>query len=85
MLALVFHLTVSGHINNFLVNVARALDDQLTLKFAGEIVQDTHGYDLFKLWEDLLLTENERANMFREGIRSEDLSKIRRIQQDFER
>ena len=77
-LALVFNLAVAGHANNFLVNnVARALVDRLTLKFAGEIVQDTDGYDLFKLWEDLFLTENERANMFREGIQSEDLSKIR--------
>ena len=77
-LALVFNLEVAGHANNFLVNnVARALVDRLTLKFAGEIVQDTDGYDLFKLWEDLFLTENERANMFREGIQSEDLSKIR--------
>ncbi|PFX27083.1 hypothetical protein AWC38_SpisGene8244 [Stylophora pistillata] len=77
-LALVFHLTVSGPANNFLVNnVARALVDRLTLKFAGEILQDTDGYDLFKLWDDLFLTENERANMFREGIQSEDLSKIR--------
>ncbi|PFX21218.1 hypothetical protein AWC38_SpisGene14301 [Stylophora pistillata] len=66
-LALVFHLSLTGHANNFLVNnVARALVDRLTLKFAGEIVQDTDGYDLFKLWEDLFLTENERANMFRE-------------------
>ncbi|PFX15107.1 Bystin [Stylophora pistillata] len=66
-LALVFNLEVAGHANNFLVNnVARALVDRLTLKFAGEIVQDTDGYDLFKLWEDLFLTENERANMFRE-------------------
>ena len=30
-------------------NVARALVDRLTVKFAGEIAQDTDGYDLFKL------------------------------------
>ena len=30
-------------------NVARALVDRLTAKFAGEIAQDTDGYDLFKL------------------------------------
>ncbi|PFX32995.1 hypothetical protein AWC38_SpisGene2097 [Stylophora pistillata] len=77
-LALIFNLTVSEHANNFFVNnVSRALVDRLTLKFAGEIVQDTDGYDLFKLWEDLFLTKNERANMFREGIQSEDLSKIK--------
>ena len=46
-------------------NVARTLVDRLTVKFAGEIMQDTDGYDLFKLYEDLFLTENERASMFR--------------------
>ena len=58
-------------------NVARALVDRLTVKFAAEIAQDTDGYDLFKLCEDLFLTENERTSMFREGIQSDDLSKIR--------
>ena len=57
--------------------VARALVDKLSMKFAGEIAQDTDGYDLFKLFEDLFLTENERTSMFREGIQSDDLSKIR--------
>ena len=57
-------------------NVARALVDRLTVKFAGEIAQDTDGYDLFKLCEDLFLTENERTSMFREDIQSGDLSKI---------
>ena len=45
------------------------------MKFAGEIAQDTDGYDLFKLFEDLFLTENERTSMFREAIQSDDLSK----------
>ena len=57
-------------------NVARALVDKLSMKFAGEIAQDTDGYDLFKLCEDPFLTENERTSMFREGIQSDDLSKI---------
>ena len=49
-LAVIFYLTVSSHANNFLVNnVSRALVDRLTVKFAGEILQDTDGYDLFKL------------------------------------
>ena len=47
------------------------------MKFAGEILQDTDGYDLFKLYEDLFLTEKERANRLSEGIQSEDLAKIR--------
>ena len=57
-------------------NVLRALVDRLTVKFSGEIAQDTDRYDLFKLCEDLFLTENERTSMFREGIQSDDLSKI---------
>ena len=42
----------------------------------GEIAQDTDRFDLFKLCEDLFLTKNERTSMFREGIQSDDLSKI---------
>ena len=57
-------------------NVLRALVDRLTVKFAGEIAQDTDRYDPFKLCEDLFLTENERTSMFREGFQSDDLSKI---------
>ena len=77
-LAVIFDLTVSSHANNFLVNnVSRALVNKLTVKFAGEILQDTDGYDLFKLYEDLFLTEKERANRLSEGIQSEDLAKIR--------
>ena len=66
-------------------NVTRALVDRLTVKFAGEIAQDTDGYDLFKLCEDLFLTENERTSMFREGIQSDDLSKIRCYAEDMKK
>ena len=78
-LSLIFDSTVSGESNNFLVNNAlRALVTRLTVKFAREIVQDTNGYDLFKLCEDLFLSESERESiMFREGSQSDDLSKIR--------
>ena len=77
-LALIFDLLVSGHANNFLVNnVSRALVSRLKIKFAGEILVDTDGWDLFKLWEDLFLTKHERENMLSEGIQSEALSKIR--------
>ena len=78
-LAFVFDLVVSGHANNFLVNnVSRALVNRVkNVKFAGEILVDSNRYDLFKLYEDLFLTESERANMLSEGIQSEDLSKIR--------
>ena len=77
-LALVFNSTVTGHANNFLVNnVSRALVNRMIVKFAGEILQDTDGYDLIMLYEDLFLTEKERASRIAEGIQSEDLSKIR--------
>ena len=77
-LALIFDLKVNGHANNFVVNnVARALVDRFTVKFAGEILQDTNGYDLIKLYEDLFLTEKERASRISERFQSEDISKIR--------
>ena len=75
---MIFYLVVSGHANNFLVNnVSRALVSRLKVKFAGEILVDTDGFDLSKLYEDLLLTKHERENMLSEGIQSEDLLKIR--------
>ena len=75
-LSLIFDLAASGHANNYNVNnVARA--DRLTVKFTGEIVQGIDGYDPFKLYEDFLLAENEKASMIREGIQPVDLSKIR--------
>ena len=47
-------------------NVARALVDRFTVKLAEEILQDTNGYDLIKLYEDLVLTEKERASRISE-------------------
>ena len=78
-LALVFNINLSGgHANNYLVqNVSRALVSQLHVKFAGTSVQDTVGYDIYKIFEDLFLSRDERDNMLREGIQSEDLCKIR--------
>ena len=67
--SLIFDSTVSGHANNYIVNnVSRALVDRLTVKFAEIIAQDNDVYDLCKLHEDLSLTDDERANMFREVI-----------------
>ena len=72
--SLIFDSAVSGHANSYIVNnVSRALVDRLTVKFAEIIAQDNNVYDLCKLLEDLSLTENERANMFREVIQSFDL------------
>ena len=76
--ALVFDLNVSGHADNFLVkNVARALVSRLVVKFAGEILQDTNAFDIYKLYEDLFLSDAQRDNMYLEGIQSEALCKIR--------
>ena len=80
-LALVFNinLKVTGaHANNYLVqNVSRALIDKFTVKFAATTVQDTDGYDIYKTFEDLFLSRDERENMLPEGIQSVDLCKIR--------
>ena len=70
----IFDSAVSGHANSYIVNnVSRALVDRLTVKFAEIIAEDNEVYDLHKLYEDLSLTEDERASMFREVIQSFDL------------
>ena len=80
-LALVFdiNLKVTGaHANNYLVqNVSRALVDKFSVKFAATTVQETDGYDIYKIFEDLFIPLHERANMLSEGIQSVDLCKIR--------
>ena len=78
-LALRFNIDLSGgHVNNFLVdNVGRALVDKLVVKYSGTILQDTVGYDIYKIFEDLFLSQEERDNMLQDGIQSEDLNKIR--------
>ena len=78
-LALVFNINLTGgHANNYLVqNVSWALVDKLHVKFAATSVQDTDGYDIYKIFEDLFLSADERANMLSEGIQSVDLCKIR--------
>ena len=81
LLALVFdiNLKVPGyHANNYLVqNVSRALVDKLIVKFASTIIQDTTSYGIYKTFEDLFLSRDERENMLREGIQSDDLNKLR--------
>ena len=78
-LALLFNIDLAGgHANNFLIqNVMRTLVDKMVVKYAGTILQDTVGYDIFKIWEDLFLSQEEPDNMLLEGIQSEDLCKIR--------
>ena len=78
-LALRFDIDLSGgHANNFLVqNVSRALVSRQVVKFGGTLFQDTAGYDIFKIFEDLFLSQEQRDNMLLEGIQSEKLCKIR--------
>jgi len=76
--ALVFDIDLAGgHANNFLVqNVMLALVDRLVVWFAGRTLQDTVGYDMYKTFKDVFLSQEERDNRILEGIRSEDLCKI---------
>ena len=80
-LALVFNINLKltgAHANNYLVqNVSRALVDKFKVKFASTTVQDTDGYNIYKTFEDLFLSKDERENMLREGIQSVDLCRIR--------
>ena len=78
-LALRFNIDLSGgHANNFLVdNVGRALVEKLVVKYSGTILQDTVDYDIYKIFEDLFLSQEERDNMLQDGIQGEDLNKIR--------
>ena len=78
-LALIFNIDLAGgDANNFLVqNVSRALVDKMTVKFEGTTLQDTVGYDIFKIWEDLFLAQEDRDNMLLEGIQKEKFCKIR--------
>ena len=78
-LALVFDIDLTGgHANNFPVqNISRALVDKLVVKFEGTTLQDTVGYDIYNIFQDLFLPGEKRDNMVPEGIQSEDLCKIR--------
>ena len=73
-LALVFDIDLSGgHANNFLdQNVSRALVEKLVVNFAGTILDETVGYDIYKILQDLFLPEEKRHKMVPEGIQSED-------------
>ena len=80
-LALVFNINLKvpgAHANNHLVqNVSRALVDKFSVTFAATPVQVTDSYDIYKTFEDLFLSMDERASMLSEGIQSELLNKIR--------
>ena len=59
--ALVFDIDLAGgHANNFLVqNVMLALVDRLVVWFAGRTLQDTVGYDMYKTFKDVFLSQEE--------------------------
>ena len=78
-LALVFDIDLAGgHANNYLVqNVSRVLVSTLRVTFGGELVQDTNGYDIYKIFDDLFLSVYERDEMLMEGIQSTKLCKVR--------
>ena len=75
---LVFNLTISGHENNTVVNnISRSLVKRQRAVFGGETLQDTTNYDLFQTYHDLFLPKEERENMLRHGISSENMRKLR--------
>ena len=78
-LTLVFDIDLmGGHANNYLVqNVSRALVSKLTVTFGGTSVQDTNGFDIYKIFNDLFLSVYERDEMLMEGIQSTKLCKVR--------
>jgi len=49
----------------------------MVVKFAGTILQETSDFDLYKIYEDLFLSQEQRDEMYREGIQSVNLCKIR--------
>ena len=77
-LFLLFDLTISGHENNTVVNnISRSLVKRQRVVFGGESLQDTMNYDLFQTYHDLFLPKEERENMLRHGISSENMRKLR--------
>ena len=78
-LSLLFDIDLTGgHESNHLVyNVSRALVSRLTVTFGGTPVQDTNGYDIYKMFTDMFLDHWVRDEMFMEGIQSDDLNRIR--------
>ena len=56
-LSLIFDIDLTGgHTNNYSVlNVSRALVFRLTVTFGGTLVQDTNGYDIYKIFDVMFL------------------------------
>ena len=56
--------------------LTNSLVDKLVVKFGDTIFQQAVGYDIYKIFEDLFLSEETCQDMLMEGIQSEDLCKI---------
>ena len=69
-LALVFDVDLTGgHANNHLVkNFTRALISKMVVYFGDTEIMNLDSYDLYKIYKDLFLTEEERSEMLLEGI-----------------
>ena len=78
-LSLIFDIDLTGgHANNYLVyNVSRAPVSRLTMTFGGTPVQDTNGYDIYKIFDDMFLDDMVRDEILMEGPQSAKLNKIR--------
>ena len=41
------------------------------MQYASSVLKETVGYDIFKMWEDLFLSQEEQDNMLLEGIQTD--------------
>lgn len=75
---LIFNLKESGHTNNrFVNNVGRALVRSMKVSYGGQVLQDTHRYDLIKLYEDQYLNKEEYDDLLRQGVSTVNMRKLR--------
>ena len=58
-------------------NISRNLVKRQRVVFGGKTLQDTMNYDLFQTYHDLFLQKEERENMLRHGISSENMRILR--------
>ena len=74
-LALLFDISLSGgkRSNHLVQNVPRALVKKPIVKFSDTTLQDTVGYDIYKIFEDLFLSVDERENILLDSIQRVDL------------
>ena len=82
LLALSFDVDLTGcHVIKHLVrNISRTLVTQHVPKFASTRLQKTVDFDIYKIFEDLFPSKDERDSMFLEGIHNENLTKLVRTQ-----